>query len=136
VSWINLPDGLTILCVAPTVLPESGGPVRDRPFALAGAVTVTLAMAPLVYAIAEPPSPLHTTVPLVAELMPAALFVRIKIRSAAPLVPFRALHSRVLISGTCPAAGDPVRRTPGGRRGDDPAHRRCSPGCRTAARPR
>jgi hypothetical protein len=108
VSWINLPDGLTILCVAPTVLPESRGPVRDRPFDLAGAVTVTLAMVLLMYAV--------------AELTLDGDAVRAGGRGD------DGEHG-----GRRPdesAAGDPVRRTPGGRRGDDPARRRYSPGCR------
>jgi MFS family permease len=99
VFWINLPVGLTVLCVAPAVLRESRAPIRGRPFDVAGAVTVTLAMALLVYAITEPPSPIRTTVPLVAGLAMAALFVLVEKRSAAPLVPLRALRSRVLIGG-------------------------------------
>ena len=99
VFWINLPVGLTVLCAAPAVLRESRGHVRGRPFDVAGAVTVTLAMALLVYAITEPPSPVRTTVPLAAGLTLAALFVRLEKRSAAPLVAFRALRSRMLLGG-------------------------------------
>jgi MFS family permease len=99
VFWINLPVGITVLTVAPAVLRESRGPVRGRPFDLAGAVTVTLAMTLLVYAITELPSGTMTIGPLAAGLALAALFVLIERRSAAPLVPFRALRSRVLIGG-------------------------------------
>jgi MFS family permease len=101
VFWINLPVGLAVLALAPGVLRESRGPARGRPFDVAGAVTVTLAMTLLVYAITGLPSasPARTLAMLTAAAVAAALFVLVERRSAAPLLPVRALRSRPLLGG-------------------------------------
>jgi MFS family permease len=94
VFWINLPVGLAVLALAPGLLPESRGPVRGRPFDLAGTVTVTVAMVLLVYAITRLPvaGRADTAIPLAGGIAAATLFVLIERRSAAPLVPLAILR--------------------------------------------
>jgi MFS family permease len=94
VFWINLPVGLAVLALAPALLPESRGPVRDRPFDLAGTITVTVAMVLLVYAITRLPVAgwAGTATPLAGGIAAATLFVLIERRSAAPLVPLAILR--------------------------------------------
>jgi MFS family permease len=104
VFWINLPVGLAVLALAPAVLRESRGPARGRPFDLAGAAMVTLAMTLLVYAITRRPaaSPARTAGLLAGAAVAAvaaALFVLVERHSAAPLLPVRALRSRPLLGG-------------------------------------
>jgi MFS family permease len=94
VFWTNLPVGLAVLALAPALLPESRGPVRDRPFDLAGTITVTVAMVLLVYAITRLPVAgwAGTATPLAGGIAAATLFVLIERRSAAPLVPLAILR--------------------------------------------
>lgn len=101
VFWINLPVGIVVLALAPALLRESRDPVRGRPVDVAGAVTVTLATTLIVYAITRLPTAswARTTLTLAAGAVLAVLFVLVERRSAAPLVPFRALRSRPLIGG-------------------------------------
>jgi MFS family permease len=101
VFWINLPVGAVVLVLAPRLLRESRAPGRGRPVDVAGAVTVTLAMTLIVYAITRLPTAswVRTTATLAAGAVLAALFVLVERRAAAPMVPFRALRSRLLLGG-------------------------------------
>ncbi|WP_129667740.1 MFS transporter [Phytoactinopolyspora endophytica] len=103
VFFVNIPIGMVVLALSPAMLPESRRPGRERNFDAAGAVTVTAALGLLVYAITAIPEAGMTsgrTLGLLTGVVAlAGLFVIIETRSAAPLVPFRALRSRVLIGG-------------------------------------
>jgi EmrB/QacA subfamily drug resistance transporter len=105
-SWIffvNVPVCLLVLVLSPVLLPESRDRDVPRRFDLAGAVTVTAALALFVFTMfdaAESGRPtVRTAVLLAAALALGALFVRIEARSPAPLVPLRIFRSRTLVGG-------------------------------------
>ncbi|WP_433345594.1 MFS transporter [Microtetraspora malaysiensis] len=103
VFWINVPVGALVLMLAPTVLRESRDRAGSRSFDIAGALTITPALALLVYIITRMQTSGWADVKSVGLLATVAvlvwLFILIEKRSAAPLVPFRALRSRMLIGG-------------------------------------
>lgn len=103
IFFVNLPIGLVVLALAPAMLHESRVPERARSFDTAGAVTVTAALGLLVYTITTIPEAglisVRTLGLFAGAVALAGLFVTIETRSAAPLIPFRALRSRVLIGG-------------------------------------
>ena len=97
VFWVNIPVGVTILLLAPVLLRERRTHIRG--FDLAGALTITPALVLLVYVISRVPSEGWDGSLLAAAAVLVALFVVIERRSAAPLLPFRLLRSRVLVGG-------------------------------------
>ena len=103
VFLINVPIGIAVLAVAPALLAESRGPQRTRSFDIAGALTVTAALVLLVYAIVDVPDAGWASGRFVGAgvgaLVLACAFVAVESRSAAPLVPLRAVRSRSLIGG-------------------------------------
>jgi EmrB/QacA subfamily drug resistance transporter len=103
VFFINVPVALGVLAVCPALLPESRAPVDRRVFDIAGAVTVTVALVLLVYAVSEAPevgwAEPQTISSIVAAVALGGAFVRIEARSAAPLVPLRIFRSRNLVGG-------------------------------------
>lgn len=103
IFFVNVPVGLAVLAFCPAMLRESRRADRSAGFDAAGAVTITASLGLLVYAITVvPDAGLVHPRPLglfTAALALGGLFVLIERRSAAPLVPFRALSSRVLIGG-------------------------------------
>lgn len=103
VFFVNIPIGIVVLAISPAMLPESRESTSVRRFDAAGAVTVTAALGLLGYTITTIPESGLTSVRTLGlfagAVALAGLFVIIETRSAAPLVPFRALRSRVLIGG-------------------------------------
>ncbi|GAA1620444.1 MFS transporter [Kribbella sancticallisti] len=105
-SWIffvNVPAAIAVILLVPVLVPR--GPDRDpaRSYDAAGAVTITLALLSLVYAIVRAPdqgwaSP-ETLGLFVAATMLIVVFVVVESRSVAPLVPLRIFRNRFLIGG-------------------------------------
>ena len=103
IFFLNFPIGAGLLALSPVLLPESRDPGHARAFDPAGAVTITAALALLVYAVSEAPghgwSSAPTVAPLSAAALLIALFVRIESRIATPLVPLAIFRSRTLVGG-------------------------------------
>ena len=103
VFFINVPIGLGVLALSPVLLGESRDLTRARSFDVAGAATITSALVLLIYALSEAPDAGWTsaqTIGLMASALAlVGLFVVIEMRSAAPLVPLRALRSRTMAGG-------------------------------------
>src|ERR671922_28877 len=97
VFFINVPVALGVLALCPTLLPESRAPVARRVYDVAGAVTITLALVILVFAVSEAPDAGWTSAQTIGSVAAAttliAAFVRIETRSVAPLVPLRIFRS-------------------------------------------
>ena len=100
VLWVNVPIGLIAATLAPRLLAESRASVETRHFDVAGAVTVTLGLSLLVYALVDANNRgwgSTRTIGLLA--VSAALlfaFVIIERRAPAPLVPFSIFRMRTL----------------------------------------
>jgi EmrB/QacA subfamily drug resistance transporter len=103
VFFINVPAALGVLALCPTLLPESRATVGRRVYDVAGAVTITLALVLLVFAVSEAPeagwASAQTIGSIAAASILAAAFVRIEAHSAAPLVPLRIFRSSALVGG-------------------------------------
>jgi EmrB/QacA subfamily drug resistance transporter len=103
VFFINVPVALALLALGPALLPESRAPVAPRVYDVAGAVTITVAVVLLVYAVSEAPDAgwfaVQTIGSIAAAVALIASFVRIEARSVAPLVPLRIFRSRTLVGG-------------------------------------
>ncbi|HEX6509097.1 MAG TPA: MFS transporter [Chloroflexota bacterium] len=101
VFFVNVPIGILAVLAAPRILPESHGEDRSRSYDLPGAITVTLALVLLVYAIVGTTTYGRGATRTIGELIGAALllavFVAIEGRIAAhPLVPLRIFRSQTL----------------------------------------
>jgi hypothetical protein len=103
VFFINIPVAIVVLALSRRLLPESRDTRCARCFDLGGAVTVTVALVLLTYAIAHAPEVGWTSSQTIALLgcvsISLALVVLIEARSQAPLVPLRILRSRPLVDG-------------------------------------
>jgi EmrB/QacA subfamily drug resistance transporter len=103
IFFVNVPVALVMVVLSPRLLKESYNRERARTFDLAGAVTSTVAMVLIVYAIVDAPLAGWTsgkTIGLfVAAAVLLAMFVGIERRSAAPLVPLHHFRSKVLVGG-------------------------------------
>ena len=102
VFYLNVPLGIALLVLAGRLLPESRDASVARSFDPAGALTVTAALALLMYALVEAPghgwgSVRTVTLFAVAAALLAA-FVAIEKRAAAPLMPLRIFRSRTLVA--------------------------------------
>ncbi|GAA3203576.1 MFS transporter [Nonomuraea helvata] len=103
VFLVNAPVALVMLLLSPPLLPESRDR-RARPtYDVAGAVTITAALALVVYAVVEAPAAGWASVRTVGLFALAAavagLFVILERRSPEPLVPLRIFRSRSLTGG-------------------------------------
>jgi len=100
IFFINVPVSLLLVALSPVLLRESRGHGR-RAFDLTGALTVTAALALLVYAVIQAPaSSGGSTLGLIAgSIALIGLFVLVERRSAAPLVPLRIFRSPALVAG-------------------------------------
>jgi EmrB/QacA subfamily drug resistance transporter len=100
VLWVNVPVGLIALALAPGLIPESRSESTTRHFDAAGAVSVTVGLSVLVYALLDASSSGWGSTKIIGLLaLSAALiaaFVAIELRSRAPLVPFRIFRLRTL----------------------------------------
>ncbi|MCP3822802.1 MFS transporter [Streptomyces sp. A3M-1-3] len=103
IFFINIPIAGLILLLGPRVLRET--PVRPgkRSFDPFGALTVTLAVALLVYGVVEAPEvgwgSGRTIGLLVAAAVLAVLFLMIEARSKSPLVPLKIFRSATFVGG-------------------------------------
>jgi len=99
---INVPVGIVALALAPRLLRESRGTLARRGFDPAGALSVTAALALLVYAVVEAPDAGWGSTQTVALFAGSALliaaFALIETRVPAPLLPLRILRSRTLVA--------------------------------------
>ncbi len=102
IFFINVPVAAGLLALSRLLLPESRNRTRGRAFDAAGAMTITVALALLVYAVAQAPSHWRSTQTIgtltLAGIL-VALFARIESRATNPLVPLRVLRSRSLVGG-------------------------------------
>jgi EmrB/QacA subfamily drug resistance transporter len=100
VLWVNVPVSLVALALTPGLIPESRSPSATRHFDAAGAVSITAGLSLLAYALLDAGSAgwgsARTITLISASLVLIALFIRIELRSAAPLVPFRIFRLRTL----------------------------------------
>jgi EmrB/QacA subfamily drug resistance transporter len=103
VFFINAPVGLAVLALTPRLVPESRDSECVRCFDVAGAVTVTVALLALVYAISAAPNAgwidIQTIGLLASAALLLALFGAIEARSRGPLLPLGILRSRALVGG-------------------------------------
>jgi EmrB/QacA subfamily drug resistance transporter len=101
IFFINIPVGLLALALSPVLLRESRASVRRRSYDPAGALTITGALALLVYAVVEAPQTgwgdPRTILLFAASAALLAAFTLIESRHHAPLVPLRVLRSRTLV---------------------------------------
>jgi MFS family permease len=100
IFFLNVPVGLAVMALAPVLLGESRSEVTHRRFDLAGAVTVTAAVALLVYALVEAESAgwaSAQTLGLIGVSVAAfAVFSAIELRSRAPVMPFSIFRIRAV----------------------------------------
>ena len=97
--FVNVPVTLADLLVTPAAVPESRGERVPRVLDAPGAVTVTLGLAALIYAVFEvPESGLASTVTFGATgTLLLICFVVAERRSSAPLVPLRVFTTRPVV---------------------------------------
>jgi MFS family permease len=95
-----VPVALVALAFTPGLIPESRAEVHTRHFDAAGAVTITLGLSVLAYALLDASSAgwgsTKIVTLLVASVVLIGSFVFIELRSKAPLVPFRIFQLRTL----------------------------------------
>ncbi len=103
-EWIfllNVPIGVLVVCLAPLLLADSRAAGPRKGFDAAGAVSVTAAIALLVYALVEANDAgwaSARTLGLVAgSAALLGLFALVERRAASPLVPFRILRQHALL---------------------------------------
>jgi EmrB/QacA subfamily drug resistance transporter len=100
--WINVPIGLALAAITPVLLAESRDRSAPRAFDITGALSVTAALALLIYAVVGAPThgwgSTRTTLLFVASGALLAGFVMIERRAAAPLIPRRLARSRALLA--------------------------------------
>src|SRR5215211_6453832 len=99
VLFVNVPVALAALLVTPVAVPESRGEGVPRVLDAPGAVTVTLGLAALIYAVSEAPEPgLASTLTFGAVgALFLICFVVAECRSSAPLVPLPVFTTRSVI---------------------------------------
>jgi EmrB/QacA subfamily drug resistance transporter len=101
IFFINIPLGLTALALAPVVLRESRAPTARQSYDPGGALTSTVALVLLVYALVEAPETgwgsLQTILLFAGSAVLLAAFTLIESRHRAPLVPLRLFRSRTLV---------------------------------------
>jgi EmrB/QacA subfamily drug resistance transporter len=100
---INLPVGLLLLAASPVLLRDSRDQTRPGAYDPAGAVTITVGLIVLVYAIAQAPVAGWVSARTIGLLLAAAalvgLFVLVESRALVPLVRLGIFGSRVLAGG-------------------------------------
>jgi EmrB/QacA subfamily drug resistance transporter len=100
VLWVNVPIGILAAAIAPTLIAETKSEAETRHFDVAGAVTITLGLSALVFALLDAESAgwgsFQTIGTIVASLLLLAAFVAVELRSRAPLVPFSIFRVRTV----------------------------------------
>jgi EmrB/QacA subfamily drug resistance transporter len=100
VLWVNVPVALVVASLAPGFIAESRSESANRHFDGLGAVSVTMGLSALVYAIVDATDAgwgsLRTLGMIGIAAVLLAAFVAIELRSDAPLVPFRIFRLRTL----------------------------------------
>jgi len=101
IFFINIPVGIAALALSPLLLRESRATLANRSYDPAGALTITGALALLVYAIVEAPNKgwgdPQTILLLAGSGILLASFALIESRQRAPLVPLRIFRSRMIV---------------------------------------
>jgi EmrB/QacA subfamily drug resistance transporter len=102
VFLLNVPIGIVLLVIGMRLLPESRDASVARSFDLAGALTVTGALALLMFTLVETPDAGWTWARTLTSFATAALllawFVAIEARAKEPLMPLRIFRSRTLVA--------------------------------------
>jgi EmrB/QacA subfamily drug resistance transporter len=102
VFWLNVPIGVVLLVVAKRLLPESRDPSVGRSFDVAGAVTISAALALVMYTLVEAPERGWGSVRTLGLFALAGAlfvaFVAIEKRAREPLTPLRIFRSRTLVA--------------------------------------
>jgi EmrB/QacA subfamily drug resistance transporter len=97
VLWVNVPIGIAAVAIAPILIAESRDEEGDRHFDIAGALTITLGISALVFALLDAETvgwgSSQTIATLAGSALALAAFVVIERRSRAPLVPFSIFRS-------------------------------------------
>ncbi|MCF2529279.1 MFS transporter [Yinghuangia soli] len=103
IFYINVPVVAAVLLLGPKVLRETPVAPGRKNFDPAGAITITAAIAALVYAVVDAPEAGWTSGRtlglLAASAVLLAVFAAIENRSKAPLVPLRVFKSPTLVGG-------------------------------------
>ena len=101
IFFINIPVGIAALALSPILLRESRATVAKRSYDPAGALSITGALALLVYALVEAPDTgwgdPRTIALLAASAALFGAFALIEWRHSAPLVPLRIFRSRTIV---------------------------------------
>jgi EmrB/QacA subfamily drug resistance transporter len=101
IFFINIPVGIVALALSPVLLRESRAATQQRSYDPLGALTITGALALLVYGVVEAPDKgwgdAQTILALGASAALLAGFAMIEARQSAPLVPLRIFRSRSLV---------------------------------------
>jgi EmrB/QacA subfamily drug resistance transporter len=101
IFFINIPVGLAALALSPLLLRESRATTAKRSYDPFGALTITGALALLVYAIVEAPDTgwgdPQTILLLAGSVALLAAFALVESRQRAPLVPLRIFRSRTIV---------------------------------------
>ena len=101
IFFINIPVGIAALALSPVLLRESRATVAKRSYDPAGALSITGALALLVYALVEAPDTgwgdPRTIALLAASAALFGAFALIEWRHSAPLVPLRIFRSRTIV---------------------------------------
>jgi EmrB/QacA subfamily drug resistance transporter len=102
VLFVNVPVALAALLLAPAVIPESRDEGAPRVLDVPGAVTVTLGLASLIYAVSEVPESGWASAATLGFGASGALllilFVAAERRSSAPLVPLGVFGERTVVA--------------------------------------
>jgi EmrB/QacA subfamily drug resistance transporter len=102
IFFINIPVGLAALALSPLLLRESRATVAKRSYDPLGALTITSALALLVYALVEAPdvgwADAQTILLLAASAALLGAFVLVESRHRAPLVPLRIFRRRTIVA--------------------------------------
>jgi EmrB/QacA subfamily drug resistance transporter len=101
IFFINIPFGLAALALSPLLLRESRAALTGRSYDPAGGLTITGALALLVYAVVQAPNvgwgDVRTVLLLAGSAVLLAAFALIESCHRAPLVPLCFLRSRMLV---------------------------------------
>jgi EmrB/QacA subfamily drug resistance transporter len=100
VLWVNVPIGIAAAAIAPSLIAETRAEGEVRHFDVAGAVTITLGLSALVFALLDAETAgwgsAQTIGTLAASVLLLSSFVAIERRSRAPLVPFSIFRIRTI----------------------------------------